>query len=154
GWYGQLRNRRRDGTELIVSLHTSLIRDEEGQTVGLLGVSRDITAQVRSELALRESEERFRRIAETITEVFWIADVDQLKIIYISPSYERVWGRTRESLYENRRSFLDAIHPDDWNRVTETLKLQQTGQPFDHEYRVVRPDGTVRWVWDRGFPVP
>src|SRR5207244_10289714 len=59
-----------------------------------------------------------------------------------------------DSLYRDPRSFLDAIHPDDRDRVLEALKVQETGQRFDHEYRIVRPGGEVRWIRDRGFPVP
>jgi PAS domain S-box-containing protein len=103
---------------------------------------------------LQASEERFRRIAETISEVFWIADVDIKTIVYVSPAYERIWGRSRESLYQNPRSFLMAIHPEDFQRVVNGLEVQRAGQPFDHEYRIIRPDGTIRWIWDRGFPVP
>ena len=63
------------------------------------------------------------------------------------------WGRTAESLYENPRSFIESIHPNDTARVFFNLGADKIGQPFDHEYRVVRPDGTIRWVWDRGFPI-
>jgi len=102
---------------------------------------------------LHENEERFRLIAETITEVFWMADAHIGKMFYISPAYERIWGRSLQSLYENPRSFIETIHPDDRARVLAVLGLQKTGQPFGHEYRVIRPDGTLRWIWDRGFPI-
>ena len=102
---------------------------------------------------MRESEERFRQIAETIDEVFWVADPNITKMLYISPAYERVWGRSTASLYENPRSFLESIHSDDRERALAILELQKSGQSFDHEYRIVRPDGALRWIWDRGFPV-
>ncbi|MDQ7827156.1 MAG: PAS domain S-box protein [Candidatus Eremiobacteraeota bacterium] len=114
---------------------------------------RDITERKRVEDALRNNEEKFRLIAETITEVFWIADSKIQKMLYISPGYERIWGCSRESLYENPRSFIDAIHPMDRERVLSNLALQEKGLPFAHEYRVVRPDGSFRWIYDRGFPV-
>jgi len=103
---------------------------------------------------LRESEQRFRQIAETITEVFWMADVQSARMLYLSPAYERIWGRSCESLYKNPKSFVDAVHPDDVDDVIEAMKKQEAGEPFDYEYRIVRPDGDVRWIWDRGFPVP
>ena len=109
--------------------------------------------QRRGEEALRQSEERFRQIAETIDEVFWIADPSVPRMLYVSTAYERVWGRSCASLYANPPSLLESIHSDDRERVLANLKSQKTGQPFDHEYRVVRPDGAVRWIWDRGFPV-
>jgi PAS domain S-box-containing protein len=106
-----------------------------------------------ADAALRQSEERFRQIAETIDEVFWIADSNITRMLYISPAYERVWGRSIASLYENPKSFLDSVHTDDRERVLADLEVQKTGLPFDHEYRIVYSDGTARWIWDRGRPV-
>jgi PAS domain S-box-containing protein len=104
--------------------------------------------------ALRQSEERFRQLAENINEVFWMTDRQTTQLLYISPAYERVWGRSFQSLYENPRSFMDAIHPEDRERVrTAVLENQSRGEQTDKEYRVVRPDGSIRWVRDRAFPV-
>jgi PAS domain S-box-containing protein len=83
-----------------------------------------------------------------------MTDTQTTKLLYISPAYERVWGRSCQSLYENVRSFMDAIHPEDRERVrTEVLEQQSRGEQIDKEYRVVRPDGSIRWVRDRAFPV-
>src|SRR5262249_18600664 len=101
-----------------------------------------------------ESEERFRQLAESINEVFWMADPQTTEILYISPAYEQVWGQSCQSLYEQPRSFLDAVHPDDRERVrVAALEKHSRGEATDEEYRVARPDGSVRWVRDRGFPV-
>ena len=105
------------------------------------------------EQQLRAADERFHRIAGTITELFWIADVDLRTMRYVSPAYEHIWGRSCESLYRDPRSFLRAIHPEDFQRVSNELIVQRKGQPFDLEYRIIRPDGSIRWIWDRGFPV-
>ncbi|HEY9666130.1 MAG TPA: GAF domain-containing protein [Coleofasciculaceae cyanobacterium] len=105
-----------------------------------------------AEEALRESEERFRQMAENIHEVFWMADLELSQILYISPAYEEIWGRTCASLYEQPRSFVNAIHPDDRDRILAVFK-QQRQSGFSEEYRIVQPDGSVRWIWDRGFPV-
>ena len=113
---------------------------------------RNISARQAAQEALRESEERFRLITETMTEVFWIADVPIEKMLYVNPAYELVWGRSCKSFYENPRSFLDAVHPEDLERVLATLEIEKGGQPFDHKYRITRPDGSIRWIWDRGFP--
>lgn len=102
---------------------------------------------------LRISEERFRLITETIDEVFWILDVEIERMLYISPGYEWVWGYSRVSLYQDPQSFINAVHPEDRDRMLFNLKLQKIGQPYDHEYRIIRPDGEVRWIWDRGYPV-
>ena len=102
--------------------------------------------------ALGESEQRFRQIAENIHEVFWLATVDFSNILYISPAYEAVWGRRRESLYREPRSFFATIHPEDRSRVS-TIIDRDREQGFEVEYRVVRPDGSIRWICDRGFPI-
>ncbi len=108
---------------------------------------------VAREHVLRESKERLKLIMETTDDVFWMADVPIESMLYISPACERVWGRSAASLYANPRSFIEAIHPEDTERVLANLEAKKTGLPFDHEYRIVRPDGSVRWVWDRGFPI-
>ncbi|MGE3958131.1 MAG: nitrogen regulation protein NR(II) [Vicinamibacterales bacterium] len=103
--------------------------------------------------ALQEARSLITDLTETIDEVFWIADASITRMLYISPAYERVWGRSCASLYENPKSFIDAIHPADRARVVDDLVVQRDGLPFDHEYRIERPDGSVAWVWDRGYPV-
>ncbi|MFN7915640.1 MAG: PAS domain-containing protein [Vicinamibacterales bacterium] len=102
---------------------------------------------------LEALQSRLSDLTETIDEVFWIADASISHMLYISPGYERVWGRSCASLYENPKSFIDAIHAEDRERVIEGLAVQRDGLPFEHEYRVVRPDSSVVWVWDRGYPV-
>jgi PAS domain S-box-containing protein len=134
-------------------LTASLVKREHGRPVYGVGMVEDITERKRAEEALRQSEERFRQIAETIEEVFWTADPTISRMLYVSPAYERVWGRSVASLYENPKSFLEAVHADDRERVLAVLELKKTGQAFDHEYRIVVPRGDVRWIWDRGFPI-
>jgi diguanylate cyclase (GGDEF)-like protein/PAS domain S-box-containing protein len=105
-----------------------------------------------AELAVRE--ERFREIAENVREVFFIMSAESDRILYISPAYETVWGRSCESLYENPQSWLLAIHPEDSSQALATLETQfRTGEEFEEEYRIIRPDGSIRWIWVRAFPV-
>jgi PAS domain S-box-containing protein len=113
----------------------------------------DETERKRSEQVRLESERRLRTIAETITEVFWMADPQISTMLYASPAYEKVWGRSVASLYEDPKSFIDAIHEEDRERVLANLEIKKAGNPFYDEYRIIRPDGTIRWIWDRGFPV-
>ena len=114
----------------------------------------DISKRKQAEEALRQSEEKFRLIAETIQDVFWLSNSRLDQIIYVSPAYEELWGRSRESLYASPRSFLEAVHPDDRERVVATVsKGHSQGIPWNHEYRLIRPDGSCRWVQDRGFPI-
>jgi PAS domain S-box-containing protein len=147
------RVRRSDDVWVWLDVTVSLVRNASQAPAYFIAVVQNITDRKRAEQALQESETRFRQIAETIEEVVWSADPTIGKMLYISPAYERVWGRTCTSLYEEPQSFINAIHPQDRARVLAALTVQRNGLPFAHEYRIVRPDGTVRWVWDRGFPV-
>jgi PAS domain S-box-containing protein len=110
--------------------------------------------RTRLEAELRHSEEQFRLIAETIDEVVWSAELRGDLDLYVSPAYERIWGRPRRSLQEDPWSFADSLHPDDRERVMAELKdVRKTGKRLDREYRILLPDGSLRWIWDRGFPV-
>ncbi|HXH39833.1 MAG TPA: PAS domain S-box protein, partial [Thermoanaerobaculia bacterium] len=102
--------------------------------------------------ALDQSEQRFRQIAENSHEVFWLTSVDTGEMLYISPAYEALWGRSRDSLYREPRSFTEAIHPEDRQRVAAIDEGEGT-HGFDVEYRVVRPDASIRWIRARGFPI-
>ncbi len=102
--------------------------------------------------ALGESEQRFRQIAENIREIVWISTPGMDQVLYVSPAYERIWGRSVESLRQRPRSFIEGIHPEDRDRVVGILEAQRE-QTFEVEYRVVRSDGSVRWIRARAFPV-
>ncbi|MBN1963095.1 MAG: PAS domain-containing sensor histidine kinase [Anaerolineae bacterium] len=101
----------------------------------------------------RASEERLDQIISTIREVCWLRDARTLEVLYVNPAYETLWGRSRHSLYDDPRSFLDAVHPEDKARVMEAIPKQYEGEFFNQEYRIIRPDGLVRWVWGRTFPI-
>ncbi|WP_019504957.1 GGDEF domain-containing phosphodiesterase [Pleurocapsa sp. PCC 7319] len=103
---------------------------------------------------LTEREERFRQIAENVREVFFVISAKTDEILYISPTYEKVWGRTCQSLYEDPQSWLFAIHPEDSYRAIATIETQfRTGDDFEEEYRIIRPDQSICWVRVRAFPV-
>jgi two-component system, cell cycle sensor histidine kinase and response regulator CckA len=107
-----------------------------------------------AEQALRESEERFRQLAENITEsVFWMSEPTAMKMLYVSPAYERIWGRACDRLYANFMDWIEAIHPDDRQRVQTSYFDRSLLGKYDEEYRVIRPDESIRWIRDRGFPI-
>ena len=128
------------------------MRDASGAIIGTVGVSRDISKRKRAEAALRESEEQFRQLAGNIPEVFWITDVGHRETIYISPAAAILTGRPVQELCASPREMIRAVHPEDRRRVYEARKAA-AGGGYDQTYRVVRPDGTTRWVNDRAFAV-
>ncbi|MEX2470787.1 MAG: PAS domain S-box protein [Gemmatimonadota bacterium] len=144
--------RRRDGTVFEAQQTVTLLDLEAGLAGGAVSVVRDVSEQARAERRLRESEERFREIAEHVQDVFWVMAPDGCTIEYVSPAFERVWGRDAKELLNDRKVWLESIHPDDVHRVSEAVLRQGEGG-YEEEYRIVTPDGNVRWIWDRAFAV-
>jgi PAS domain S-box-containing protein len=139
-----------DGDRLYEAHHVPE-RDMIGEIGTVLCVARDITQRKRVHDALRESEERFRQLAENIDQVFWINTLSIDTNMYVSPAYERIWGRSCESLRQNPNGWLEAIYPEDLPRLREALEGVARGADLDVEYRIVRPDGTLRWIRDRSY---
>lgn len=124
--------------------------------LGLFLNRRDIAGRRSAELALRESDERFRQMASAIEHVFWMHAAAESQVLYVSPSFERIWGIPADELYRNPRAWSDSIHPLDRHRIEETFRewlRDPVHFKFDAEYRIVRPDGSVRWIADRGSPI-
>ena len=105
-----------------------------------------------AELALRASEERFREMAGSIRDVFWIAPPDARRIMYVSPGYALIWGRPVAELHERPELWIESIVPEDRDRVLAALDTLGDGHDIRVEYRITRPDGTVRWVENRASP--
>ncbi len=105
-----------------------------------------------AEQAVRESEARFRQMAAVIPVAFWMFSPDWRQAIYVSPAVEQIYGRTRESFYQQPALWLDVIHPDDRERVS-AFRRQQLVQEAEHEYRIVRPDGQIRWIRNVASPI-
>ena len=135
---------RKNGDVISTLISVRAIRHADGTLDYICGTMQDVTARL-------ESEERFRQIAENIDEVFWILDPATHDVLYVSPAYETVWGRSCASLYASPRAWLEAIHPDDRDRVIAFEAEHMTRGDYDVTYRVVRPDGALRWVRDRAF---
>ncbi|MCE7973693.1 MAG: PAS domain S-box protein [Leptolyngbya sp. PLA1] len=149
-----VRIRRKCGEWVWVQSRARIAtRDGAGRPVRLVGAITDIHAQKLAELAQREAEARFRLIANSLAEVFWIAEPRTGRLLYVSPSYESVWRRPVAGVYADWKSSLEAVHPEDRDRVRCVLHARSTTPRYEMEYRLVWPDGTVRWIWDRGYPV-
>jgi PAS domain S-box-containing protein len=103
--------------------------------------------------ALSESEKRFRLFADNLDAIIWIASPDSSQHFYANKAYEKIWHRSCDSLISQPLSWLDAVHPEDYERVLGKLQQQENGQLTNIEFRIIRPDGSVHWIWDRGFPI-
>ena len=145
--------RCKDGNFIWVETVGRLLYTDDGLLHEIQCVTRNITEQKQLGEALRESDARLRQVAETLQDVCWITDWHSQKTLFASRAYESIWGRSLENLYADARDWTDAIHPDDRRRVCERFGRLGEGGPYDEEYRIVRPDGTIRWIRDRGLPV-
>ena len=141
---------RKDGTQ--IDIHVSVSEMHIGPSKKYTGMIRDISERKRMEETVRESEERFRQLAESIDAVFWLTTPDTHEVLYVSPAFETVWECPRDLLYANPRVWFDSIHPEDRTRVT-TAAACQAHLPYDEEYRIVTPGGQVRWIRDRSFVI-
>src|SRR5438093_13628739 len=120
------------------------------------GAMMDSTPCPRSEQALQESEERPRKMADAIKDVFYLSDAKTNEIIYINPAFTRIWGRQRREILKRPRAWLEMVHPDDRERVERSLdnwKPEGKTPEWNEEYRIVRPDGSISWRWTRAIPV-
>jgi len=149
GEWADFKIRVRDGRTIETSW--AMLRLSHGTSIG---IGQDITARKLAEEALRESEERFRQLAENIHDLFWIKTADFKRVLYLSPAYESITGRSPQGRYqdEDYQPFLDSIVPEDREKMAEIMRRGAQAE-FDVEFRIERPDGSVRWFRDRGFPV-
>lgn len=105
-------------------------------------------------MKLDQFEHKFLQLANNIDAVFWLKNSTNTELLYVSPKYEEVWGRTCDELYENPLSFFTSLHPDDMQFVKNHFQNEQLQKmKFDAEYRIIKPNGETRWIRDRGFPV-
>lgn len=149
----EYRFRHKAGHYVWVFDRGVISRDANGRIARVVGIMWDITERKRAEEVLRENEERFRQLAENIEEVFWMTDVAKDRMIYISPSFEKIWGRSCSEVYRSPRLWVEAIVPEDRERIQIAMLTKQTAGTYDEEYRIHRPDGSTRWIRDRAFPV-
>jgi len=127
----------------------ALVRSLRGRVDAL---EKELAAALETERRIEDSEERFRQVTDMIDEVFWMTDPRKNSMLFISPAYERIWGRSCKSLLENPMSFIESIHQQDRDAVIAAFPKQTEGT-YDIEYRIVRSDGDVRWISDKAFPV-
>jgi PAS domain S-box-containing protein len=141
----------KDGSIVTVSSNAAPLRSGRGRIIGALGTSVAV-GENRTADEPPDGADNFRELAENIQDVFYNYDTHSRRMLYVSPAYETVWGRSRSSLYASAESFLGAIHPDDASLVEEASERHRRGASTDIEYRIVRPDGAVRWIRDHSYP--
>jgi PAS domain S-box-containing protein len=148
---------RRRVQEGLLGLQSILHATVDGKTRDLTATIETLQAEVVERMVaeneLRESNARFEQLAATISDVFWLMDITNMRLLYISPAYEVVWGRPCSTMYSDPHSWLDAVHPEDHERALTFFDQEISGSRYDAEYRIVRPDGEIRHIWDRGYIV-
>jgi two-component system sensor histidine kinase/response regulator len=149
----EARIRRADGEWRWLGSFAQPRLSPGGEFLGHIGLSSDITDRRLAEQGLRNSEEKFRQLAENIHEVFWMMPPAGDEILYVSPAYEQVWERTRDSLYQNPMSWAEAIHPEDAEKAHVLFARQIEGEAIESEYRIRTPGGQEKWIRDRAFPI-
>ena len=149
----QARVRRSDGAWRWVASYAEPRWSPDGEFLGHVGLSPDITERKQAEDELRNSEEKFRQLAENTSEVFWMMNPAGTEMLYVSPAYERIWGETCEELYRNPMAWFEAIEPEDRARAHAAFSRQLAGESIESEYRIRTRAGEVKWVRDRAFSV-
>lgn len=127
--------------------------ESEGRLI-IEAIARDITLIRKVELSLRESEQQFHQIAESMQQTLWIRDIKTGGMLYISPAFEKIWERPLAAVYEQPRLILADLHPDDREFVTRVMQqLLTEPRSMELEYRLLHPDGRIRWLRTQSFPI-
>lgn len=144
----------RNGQIIDALLSISLIRDAEGQPLYFVSHILDVTERNRAEAELRLSNQRFVQLAKNINDVFWIRSPDMRRVLYVSPAWERIWGRGLETLHDSPQEWISFVAPEDRARVSAGFEsLTGESATIDMEHRIIRPDGEVRWIHVRATQV-
>ena len=144
---------RPDGNLRWAATKGNSIRNGAGRVIAMAGVDIDITDRKRAEAALQESEARFRQLADTVREGFFVFEVSDDRYSYVNPAYLAITGFSEARLYGGGNPWVQGIHPADRDRVDILMQQELQGRPGETEYRFQRPDGTWRWLRSQSFPI-
>lgn len=150
---GPNRNFTKDGRTLDCEWHNAAIADESGQIASILSIVQDTSERQFTQEALRLSEEKFRQLAEHIRDVLWIFSPQERQFLYVSPAYEKIWGRDCQSAYDDPESVVRATYEEDRDRAAAVFRPTASGKKVDVEYRIECGDGQMRWIHNRAFPL-
>lgn len=147
-WQGEIMNRKKDGTDFLVSLSTSMVQNELGEIVGMVGIAVDITMQKRAEIELRNSEERLRNLIETMPDGVYRSTPDG-KFVEVNPAMVKMLG------YESKEELMDIdiktqlyFDPADRESLILEEELEEMGI-----FRLKKKDGSGIWIEDHGWYV-
>lgn len=138
--------------EVKTVLLSAEVRSLEGQNCVLV-LLRDISDRKFAEAAKEESETRFRQLAESVREGFFVYETEFAKYSYVNPAYESILGISMESVGQGMLHWLNQIHPDDRHRIEEGLRRESEGENFKEEYRFIRPNGQINWLRSQAYPI-
>jgi PAS domain S-box-containing protein len=113
----------------------------------------DVTERVHAEEALRQKEQLLQQVTDNVQEAVWMMNAETKEILYVSKAYEAITGRALSTIYEDPSSYKEVIHPEDRIRVLTNLEEAAITGRFDEEFRILRPDGVMRWVWSKATPM-
>jgi len=141
----------KSGHKFPLFISGRVLYGEDNKPEYIASTAIDLSQQKKAEIKLTETENRLRQMADAIDEVFWIFDFKAKKTIYVNPAFERTFGIPAEEFYEDTTVYLKVVHPDDKERV---IKRQAVDNPeSETEYRIIRPDGSLRWLRSRIYPI-
>ncbi|MCC6455875.1 MAG: response regulator [Caldilineaceae bacterium] len=131
----------------------SPLRDRLGNITGLLGIALELTERIHAQEAQREEQRRLAQLVEHVDEVIWLQETKSRTLLYISPAYAQVWGRSVASVYADPNSMIEAIDPEDQEQAQRFADALRQGHVAYVEFRVQRPDGPIVWVAAQTFPI-
>lgn len=142
---------RPDGRENCIEYQTVPLRMNQEQY--FYGIDRDVTDERKAVESLRVNEEILRQTMENLRGCFFLRDVRDGRMIYVSPAFEDVFGKPLSEAYANPECFMDMVHPEDRNRMLEAGISQRRGEVVNEEFRILRSDGKICWIATRVFPI-
>ncbi|MFN3325210.1 MAG: PAS domain S-box protein [Bryobacteraceae bacterium] len=148
----EFRIRRKDGSFCWIEVITTNLM-EEPEVRAIVSNFRDISLRREAEERLRKSERMFRALAENIREVFYMLDLREYGLVYLSPAFEEIWGTSPQRIYEDLDAIYDTVHPEDRERIRQAFERTRQGERCDVEYRILRPGGEIRWIWNHAYPI-
>ncbi len=153
-WQSVFINERKDGSLYHEDMSIIPVPNAQGEITHFIAIKQDLTEHRReAEESLQKSEEQFRQLVDNLHEVLFIHTPDPVRMAYISPAYDEIWGRPRQELYDRPEAWMESLHPEDREPVGRFYERAMQGVRTDMRYRVMRPDGSVRWIRSRSFPV-